>query len=177
MNISITQVDFPTEEITKEMGAALREIEPQIEAAMHDVAGQARESLLKHIYEDVYDKWNPSAYERRYTGSGGLASLYASLTESVSSSRILMEYYPSGQHPQWRKPLDGDGMISRIESGTGYEWRKHPGPRPFWTNFVDEMVDRGFGNAFDFAMFAQFGADYEGQTQVEREAIDGDYDK
>jgi len=177
IELKITSVDFPMDELVKEIKEALMADEPKIEVAMKDVQIDARDALSKHIKRDIYDKWNPTEYERRY-GNGGLSDLSQSIHEwPVSSGRMILEYTPSGQHPQWDYPKDGDAMISRIETGRGYEWARHPGPRPFWQNFVDEMVNSGFAEAFDAAMFRQFGADYEVGTVVERESSDGDYDK
>lgn len=170
------QMDFPEEEIVSEMKDSVKDIEQVVlERALRSVAKDAKEALMRHIREDVYDKWNPKYYERRYTGSGGLLSMYAGLTEFVSSGSMRLEYLPSGEQYQWENPANNDELIRRIETGRGYEWRKHPGPRPFWNNFVDEMVDRQFADSFDRSMEQQLGEDYIGGTTVEREPIDGVY--
>lgn len=172
--VSLTfKMDFPQSEIWEELWAEFRKDEPKLQAAMQEVAAATLETLKEHIQKDVYDKWNPTTYVRRKE-SGGLID-FSHIDPSVGSGGMTVYYAPSGASEQWDNPLDSNGLIGRIESGSGYEWYRHPGPRPFWKNFVNDMVNEKFATAYDFAMSAQFGSDYEGGTVVERESGDGDY--
>ena len=164
-------VEFPESELHQEFVEALKNTEPQITAAMESVAAVAKSALRSHIQSDVYDKWNPTVYQR----TGAILNMGESVRETVSSSEMTLRYLPDGSSDQWKSPVGGDALVGRIESGSGYEWRRHPGPRPFWKSFVDEMVDGVFASEFDAAMYMQFGADYEGGTVVTRESGDGDY--
>lgn len=165
------RVDYPEAEIKNEFGKALHETEPMITAALQSVAGAAKASLQSHIQTDVYDKFQP----REYIRTGAIINMGEAVRETVSSAEMTLRYLPDGSSDQWRNPVGGDALIERIESGSGYEWRRRPGPRPFWQAFVDEMIDSSFASTFDASMSAQFGADYEGGTVVEREAGDGEY--
>lgn len=172
--VSLTfNIDFPQSEIWKELMTEFQNEEPKLQAAMQEVADATLETLKEHIKKDVYDQWNPTEYVRRYE-SGGLID-FSPIHPNVGSGELTIRYQPDGSSSQWRDPASGDALIGRIESGNGYEWRRHPGPRPFWQNFVNEMIDSKFAAAYDLAMMAQFGSDYEGGTVVERQAGDGDY--
>ncbi|MBQ1945277.1 MAG: hypothetical protein II346_09775 [Ruminococcus sp.] len=164
-------VEFPETELRQEFVEALKNTEPQITSAMESVAAVAKSALRAHIQSDVYDKWNPTEYVR----TGAIINMGESVRETVSSSEMTLRYLPDGSSEQWQNPVGGDALVERIESGTGYEWRKHPGPRPFWKSFVDEMIGGAFASEFDAAMYMQFGADYEGGTVVARESGDGEY--
>lgn len=164
------KVDFQADELNDEFRTELQKIEPRIENGMAAVASAARSSLKSHIQSDVYDKWNPSTYLR----TGAIISDGAMET-SVSSYRMSLEYTPDGSSEQWEHPVSDNALVARIESGSGYEWRKHPGPRPFWQKFVDEMINGGMAEAFDSAMYAELGDIYEGGTVVTRESGDGEY--
>jgi len=170
--VTITiSVDFPEAEIKQEFLTELKKTEPMLEVAMSSVAAVAKGALQSHIQTDVYDKWNPTTYVR----TGAIIDMGTSVRQTVTSGEMTLRYLPDGSSEQWRNPTSGDELIGRIESGSGYEWRKHPGPRPFWKAFVDEMIDGTFAATFDASMSAQIGDDYEGGTVVTRESGDGDY--
>lgn len=171
IRISI-KVDFNESELRQEIGTALREIEPSITAASEAVGAAAKEALLSHLRSDVYAKWKPKTYHRRM--EDGLLSDSA-IRISASSGLMELRYKPDGSSDQWRNPAHGDALIGRIESGSGYEWRRHPGARPFWKAFADEMIDTQMASVFDSTMSAQLGEMYEGGTTVERESGDGEY--
>ena len=172
--ISLTfSINFPGAEIWNELMTEFRADEPKLVNAMQTVADVTKETLREHINKDVYEKWTPSSYQRRGE-SGGIIDL-SLVDPSVGSGEMTLYYAPSGDSEQWDNPLGGNALIGRIESGSGYEWYPHPGPRPFWKNFVNEMIDSKFASAYDEAMSAQFGSDYEGGTTVERESGDGEY--
>lgn len=166
------KVDFNEAELRQELGAAMRETEPAITAASQAVGEAAKEVLFSHLKSDVYAKWKPKSYQRRY--EDGLMSENA-ITISASSGLMELRYKPDGSSEQWRHPASGDALIGRIEGGKGYEWRRHPGARPFWKAFTDEMIDSQMASVFDSTMSAQLGEIYEGGTVVERESGDGEY--
>ena len=164
------KVDFQADELNDEFRTELQNIEPRIGSAMAAVASAAKSSLKSHIQSDVYDKWSPTTYIR----TGGIISDGATET-TASSSRMSLEYTPSGSSEQWEHPVSGSALVGRIESGSGYEWSRHPGARPFWQKFVDEMINGGMATAFDSAMYAELGDIYEGGTVVSRDSADGEY--
>lgn len=165
------KVEFDENELKQEIANwGATDMNPALEAANNAVAATAKEALRKHIQTDVYDAWTPTEYRR----TGGLVDGGA-IKSTPGPALMIIEHFPSGASEQWKYPVDDDALIGRIESGSGYEWRRHPGPRPYWKNFVNEMIDGVFASQFDAAMAAQFGAEYEGGTIVERESRDGEY--
>ena len=67
----------------------------------------------------------------------------------VGDNGIQMDYEPSGEVDPPDKYgdqdyLNGDALIGRIEHlNPDYNWTHHPPARPFFENFVTEMVDDG----------------------------------
>ena len=165
------KAEFDESELMHEIATwGALEMNPALETANNAVAAAAKDALRKHIQTDVYNAWTPKEYIR----TGGI--IEGSAIESTAGPALMiLEHFPSGASDQWESPASGDAMIARVESGGGYEWRRHPGPRPYWTNFVDEMINQVFASQFDAVMAAQLGADYEGGTVVERESGDGNY--
>ena len=118
-------------------------------------------------------------------------------------AEVTFLYQPSGEHsgtfgeffnenqlgrihkkasdPIKPNPVHGDDLIRRIETGRGYDYKPsskdpHPftEPRPFWANFVSEMLE---GGGFDDAVTNAFkaeGIDIE-DVHTERENNDGNY--
>lgn len=178
------RVDWPDAEITQELEQAIADLAPIVQSALEDVGNDAKYLLEEHIQADVYDKFEPREYIRRY-GGGGLIDTESNtrIPYAIAQTRgawlkglMTLRYTPDGSSSQWEHPANGDELIGRIESGSGYEWSRRPGPRPFWQNFVNELTDgQAFAHAFDNAMSMRLGADYEGSSVVEREAGDGEY--
>lgn len=93
----------------------------------------------------------------------------------------LLRLHKKASDPIKPNPVNGDDLIRRIETGRGYDYHpssktKHPftEPRPFWWNFVSEMLE---GGGFDSAVksaFAAEGIDIE-DVHTERENGDGNY--
>ena len=165
------KVEFDENELKQEIANwGATDMNPALEAANNAVAATAKEALRKHIQTDVYDAWTPTEYRR----TGGLVDGGA-IESSAGPALMILEHFPSGESEQWERPASDDAMIARIEGGSGYEWRRHPGPRPYWKNFVDEMITSSFAETFDSAMVAHLGNEYEGGTIVERESGDGEY--
>lgn len=139
-----------------EVDAQMRGLNAVFLSALDGVIAETKERLKQHVQKDVYDQWSPSEYVRREE-NGGIIDIDGSTringpfpqTQGKNiAAGFEMRYLPSGASEQWRDPADGNALIGRIETGTGYEWRTHPGERPFWHNFVDEMVQQNeFGEA------------------------------
>lgn len=78
------------------------------------------------------------------------------------------------------KPVHGDDLIRRIETGEGYDWKfkgKGPGKREFWQKFVNEEMDGRMAQHFANAMRAQGVEDLQiDWSDVVREEGDGSYE-
>lgn len=132
----ITGLDADLEKLKQQLNAALGRTYGVLEDIMEDC-------LASHIEADVYSKYDPQDYIRR-KGSGGLSDLNAYLKKGGSADEARVEYTPSGASSQWENPVDGDELIRRIESKTPqYEWKKDMPARPFFQNFVSEMIEGG----------------------------------
>lgn len=178
-------VEWNDSEMARELEAAVAQYAPAVQAALEAVSSETKEKLEEHIQSDVYAKWTPKTYIRRKENGGLLDDSSVTVPYAIAQAHGLalrglmtVRYQPSGASDQWENPAHGDALISRIESGEGYEWRRHPGARPFWTNLVQEMVDgNGLATSFDSAMSSILGPDYEGGSVVEREADDGQFQR
>lgn len=172
MSVTLTiKCEFDEGELKKELAKTVDEaVLPALETAMTAVGEGGKELLLDHVGSDVYAKWHPTTYHRTYA----LQDM-SSIIVNPSSLRLFISYEPSGASDQWENPANNNALIGRIESGSGYEWRKHPGPRPFWQNFVNEMIDSYIGPTFDASMAATLGDMYEGNSEVSRDGDDGAY--
>lgn len=102
--------------------------------------------------------------------SGTTADLDAySAYYDADNPRPIKAYPPKGDR------TDGDDLIRRIETGIGYTWRRKPGKREFWKNFVNEMTDDGeIAATFRLAMLEN-GYQIDMADGVIREAGDGTY--
>lgn len=121
--------------------------------------------LQDHVEADVYDKFQPTEYVRRRE-DGGLADMQASATvysdERDGGMNLTLLYQPSGatdgEGNEIEPHVDGDDLINRIEKkDPEYNWRRKPPKRPFFSNFVQEMVDGG--RAEETLVRAMNGAD------------------
>lgn len=157
------------------------EISAAMAKAMDDVGADMQEALARHIETDVYPAYSPKMYERRYD-NGGLVAQARSAKVYNHGAGVSLEYKPDGTHPTvsgWHK-VDGDDLIGRIEKHSPeYNWLPKRGKqipnRPFWQNFVDEMVDEAeLERFFVNAMKAQ-GFEIEIGGGIERESQDGQY--
>lgn len=85
--------------------------------------------------------------------------------------------YYDADHPRKLKPnpVHRNELIRRIESGKGYDWKRHPGKRPFWQNFVNEMVDDGMLEYFFAKAMREQGEDVVEDGSLFRESTDGSY--
>ena len=133
-------------------------------AAVNDaVVTELRDVLGFHIRHDVYEAYEPKGlihYERRSKHRGLGTSLLESADEDHAQSIFKLEsggkwvsgisYEPTAEHEnyEWSEPdLEPDRLISRIENKDppyNYEPRRGKIPkRPFWQEFVTEMIEGG----------------------------------
>lgn len=160
--------------------------------SLQEVNAQMQAALKEHIVQDVYHAYTPRVYERRSQNPGlgtPLSDLNANVGFSVTEVQIHEKgvggqtrflYKPTGDHANsaW-SGTDGDALIGRIErKDPPYKWGNRKVPmRPFWQNFVDEMVDAGKAEEFfvDGMNFYAPQLEVEAGGGVERESSDGDY--
>lgn len=167
------------------------EVRGRIAKGLMGLRDGMRESLAQHIVKDVYNAYQPNQYERRGDG-GGLqaqamnATSHADGSPDGTSYRIYINFAPNGNHPMesdWAEddvyPVHGDDLIGRIEKwNPRYSYRprhKRLPSRPFWQNFISEMVDDGMAEyLFASAMRAQ-GDEVIEDGAITRESGDGNY--
>jgi hypothetical protein len=112
------------------------------DALENEVSHVARNTLKEHVIDDVYDKYEPTQYQRQ-GADGGLMddkNIYAGLVDDgelvVRSTRV--------DEDDPRKDI-----ASIVEFGTGYTWEKskiyhmQPFPRPFHAETAKELDEKG----------------------------------
>lgn len=177
LNINVTG----SETIDSDLNAFKVELGKMVSASMNAVGANMQEALARHIETDVYDQYSPKTYERRYE-NGGLVAQARTARVYNHGAGVTLEYKPDGMHPteaRWHK-VDGDELIGRIEKHEPeYNWqpkKKKIPNRPFWQNFVDELVDeKELERYFVDAMRENGATDIIGDGDVIREANDGNY--
>lgn len=150
-----------------------------------------REALAQHVIKDIYNAYSPNEYERR-GDAGGLqaqalnATSHADGSPDGTSYRIYINFSPNGNHPKERewaedgvRPVHGDDLIGRIENwNPRYSYpprHKRLPKRPFWQNFVSEMVDEGMAEYFFTSAMRAQGEEVIEDGSIVREPGDGDY--
>lgn len=152
------------------------------------VVSEMKEVLARHVEDDVYDGgYYPRMYERRSNNPAYGESLKESAYKakelpSVSDGKLVagIDYQPTGEHAnvEW-DTADGNELIGRIERKnpmyTYYPKNGFIPDRPFWQNFVNEMIEGGgFERAVEDALRAE-GIEVEASDPVMREPEDGNY--
>ena len=147
-------------------------LEKQVKGALLSAGTVLQEDmkscLSEHINADVYEAYEPIAYVRRGS-KGGLLDMGKNTSESPQPQEIdgnvviQLNYEPSGDTDGNGEPIDphvdGDALIGRIERREpDYNWNRvrSPEDRPFFHNFVEEMLD---GRAEETLVRAMNGAD------------------
>lgn len=165
-------------EIDAEFQAFQKELAKEVTAAMNDVGSDMQLELASHIQDDVYDAYSPKKYQRRGNGGGLIAQAQTAKIYNHGAG-VSLEYKPSGAHsnPDWHT-ADANDLISRIETKDPPYFKRAQAkvpPRPFWQNFVNEMVDGGaLEDSFVRAMLMQ-GEDVVADGNLTRDANDGVY--
>ena len=135
----------------QDVAALEKQVKNAFRASRQTLADDMRLCLQDHVEYDVYSKFQPIEYVRRGE-SGGLADMRASATvysdERDGSMNLTLLYQPSGAADGEGEPVnphvDGDDLIDRIEKrDPEYNWTRKPPKRPFFSNFVQEMIDGG----------------------------------
>ena len=133
----------------QDMAALEKQVKDAFRASRPALAEEMRQCLREHVVEDVYDKLVPEEYVRR-RGTKGLADMNASATvysdERDGGMNLTLLYHPSGATDGNGEPInphvDGDDLVNRIEKNDpAYNWGRRPKNRPFFRNFVEEMLD------------------------------------
>lgn len=156
------------EDFDMQLRAFLNTLIGEISDASTVAMEESKESLKDHIVNDVYKAYTPKAYKRRSENpllGTPLSDLDAySHTIKPSGGNVggnlvvttKLYYNPRGSHavarwssdaPQKKKikNVDDNELIGRIEKkDPAYNWGNSKVPeRPFWQEFVREMVDGG----------------------------------
>ena len=164
-------------DLNKEVQVQMKALMNIFEAAAWDAFAETKEKLKSHIQSDVYDKWDPKDYVRRGE-SGGLGDIeyntkgtkepYTQTEGDNFAAGFNLRFMPDGTSDQWDEPLSGNWFTRRVESGEGYEWKRHPGPRPFWTNMINELIDgNGYGDIVQRSL-QMYGVNVDGFIEVRR---------
>lgn len=151
-------------------------------SAMNDVGTDMQDALARHIETDVYEAYSPVSYKRR-SENGGLGT---PLNDMNANSHIYnhgagvsIEYKPTGGHANeaWHT-ADGDALTRRLETKSPPYFKRAQGrvpPRPFWQEFVDEVVDGGMAEHFFAAAMRRLGEEVTEDGNLVRDANDGVY--
>lgn len=132
----------------EDIAALETQVKNAFRASRQTLANEMRQCLREHVVEDVYDQFRPRSYVRR-RGAKGLADMNAYATlysdERDGGMNLTMLYSPSGATDGNGSPIephvDGDDLIRRIEEkDPEYNWKDKPDERPFFHNFVEEMI-------------------------------------
>lgn len=149
---------------------------------------QMRIALARHVQDDVYDGgYYPRQYVRRDKhpeyGKSIKQSAYDAdgIGPSDAGQWVAgISYEPTGQHDniEWYT-ADGDELIGRIEKKSPmYTYYPKDGfipDRPFWQNFVSEMIEGGgIEDALNEAL-QDSGIEVEGSSPAIRTSDDGKY--
>lgn len=172
--------------LSTELTALLKtELQAALSSTLDDVGLDMREALARHLETDVYaaSVYTPKVYERRM-GNGGLMASAEKARIYNSGTYVAVEFKPDGLHknPEWSSDIAPDDLIGRIERhNPEYNWlpkKKKLPNRPFWQNFVNEMVDEG---ELERSFVAAFKSHWDDKKDIvvdgelEREPADGTY--
>lgn len=135
----------------RDIAALEKQVRDAFRASRQTMADDMRLCLQDHVENDVYDQFWPIEYVRR-RDHGGLADMQASATvysdERDGGMNLALRYQPSGAEDgegnEIDPHVDGDDLVKRIEKrNPDYNWTRKPPKRPFFSNFVQEMIDGG----------------------------------
>lgn len=147
-----------------DLAALEKQVKDAFRASRKALADDMRLCLQDHVEADVYDRFQPTEYLRRRE-DGGLDDMRASATvysdERDGGMNLTLLYHPSGATDGNGEPInphvDGDDLVNRIEKNDpAYNWGRRPKNRPFFRNFVEEMLG---GRAEETLVRAMNGAD------------------
>lgn len=133
------------EGIEQDFNALTPRIDRAVVGGLNAVSSDMSAALKKHIELDVYAMYTPKDYLRRSDNPAYGTPLNSdeNIGATVVDNTLIFGYVPTGEHSLYEEEIDNDDLIRVIELGKGYQWfvgkRKIP-PRPFWDNFVTEMI-------------------------------------
>lgn len=132
--------------IKKEYKAFNTKVYKGVQAGLTAVGSELTKQLQKHIQEEVYspEAYTPKSYMRRIDYGGGTPIISAkNMDLQLNKMSLTFSYEPSGRNTRYPNSdyVDGDKLINAIEN-SDYTWKgtEHIPKRPFWNNFVDDMV-------------------------------------
>lgn len=127
--------------LDEDLAALEQRFRAALAASLPTLKEEMATCLFEHVQGDVYEKFDPKEYIRRGE-YGGLADIDGNTQFTVSEDSVSMDYQPSGESEQVENPLDGDALIGRIEHlDPPYDWTRRPPARPFFENFLTEMIE------------------------------------
>lgn len=147
-----------------DIAALEKQVQRAFRASRQALADDMRACLQEHVEHDVYDAFQPTEYVRRRE-NGGLADMRKNATvysdERLGGMNLTLLYQPDGstdgEGNELEPHVDGDDLVNRIEKNDpAYNWGRRPKNRPFFRNFVEEMLD---GRAEETLVRAMNGAD------------------
>lgn len=159
--------------------------------ALPKVMDDAKENLEQHIETDVYKAYSPKVYKRRSENEGlGTPLNYMESPNvkiiSPAGGKVgdklqvttKLYYNPTGNHSvkKWHG-VDYNELISRIEKkDPAYHWGNDDvPPRPFWQNFVTDMVDGNGLESFFAQHMKEAGETIVQDGDVTEDAFDREY--
>lgn len=135
--------------LEEDMAALEAEVKNAFRASRKALADDMRACLQDHVEADVYDEFQPREYVRRRE-NGGLSDMGASATvysdEGLGGMELTLLYQPDGgkdgEGNDVPDAVSGDDLVNRIEKkDPEYNWKRKPKKRPFFRNFVREMIE------------------------------------
>lgn len=149
MKVTVEGIDS----IDKDFDAVMKEIDNAVNYGLDIVKEDMTNALQVHIIEDVYEKYEPRVYLRRfdYPEYGVSMSDSSNMDGWIENGRLHFFYTFSG----WNTAFEdfphysqSDKIIKAIQDGGNYPWDVALEPRPFWDNFVADMIDKGMAEQY-----------------------------
>lgn len=152
MKVTVEGIDS----IDKDFDAVMKEIDNAVNYGLDIVKEDMKNTLQVHIIEDVYEQYTPIIYLRRfdYPEYGESMSDGETMDGWIENGRLHFFYTFGGWHalyPDDPYYPEGDKIIKTIQDGTkypSYPWGVRINPRPFWDNFVADMIDKGMAEQY-----------------------------
>lgn len=138
--------------ICKNLKELEKELYKRINTALDtEVADTVKEVMTDHIIQDVYDKYEPKLYQRRYN-DGGLLDPENIIATLGDDGELLVQNITLGADTVYGQDPSGFGYYNSrnanefitpiIETGIGYDvskWKYNGVPRPFMENTHNDL--------------------------------------
>lgn len=149
MKVTVEGIDS----IDKNFDAVMKEIDNAVNYGLEVVGTEMRGSLQVHIMDDVYEQYEPEVYLRRvdYPEYGVSMMDSSNIEEQIENGRLHFSYAFSGVNTAFEGApyyKQSDKIIKAIQDGVNYSWDVDIEPRPFWDNFVADMIDKGMAEQY-----------------------------